>query len=169
MAKSNSSMEVENVSSEMEVEEFCRDCVDGICDYRFPTVNDFRKNGIFSNIKLPIPENQENPKEVMRYIYGKHYQNGDAVKPRHYHIIRENLNKLADSLTYNFPSIEDFKEGGKFSHVKFTKSNGTIDIPEDVFKFTFGSDFENVNDLPYQQKRNIQDHLAHLDYVLQRN
>ena len=88
MAQSDFDMEVENACSEIEIEELCRECVDGICNYRFPTVNDFRKNGMFSHIKLPIPENEKNPEEVMRYIYGKHYQNGDAVKPRHYYTIR---------------------------------------------------------------------------------
>lgn len=148
----------------MEDKELCKECVDGICKLQFPTVKDFSWKGIFNHIKLPIPKNEKIPEEVIRYIYGKHYQ--DADKFDNYYI-KKMLNELGDSLKYyeSYPTLKDFKEGGKLSHVKLTWRDD-YKIPYDVIKFIFGSKFEAVDDVPYEHRYEIRHLLIHFERLL---
>jgi len=94
---------MENTNQELFIQESnvteeygtCCLCNNGLnCDYKFPTIDFFEENGQFAHIKLPILDNQGVPDEILKYIYGSHYDNGAAVKPRHEANIKISLNKL---------------------------------------------------------------------------
>jgi hypothetical protein len=71
----------------------CPNCNKGYnCCYSFPSIEDFKENGCFSHIKLPINENEKIPEEVLLYIFGPFHI--DQCKPRHVKNIKLSLNEL---------------------------------------------------------------------------
>ena len=115
-------------------------------DFRFPEMKDFKENGIFSHIKLPIRHNEKIPDEIIDYVYGSDYK----AQPRHFYKIREILNSFVPyevekgfcSCNYIFPVIEDFKENGIFSHIKLPIPDDQ-DVPEEIIKYVCGDDYKN--------------------------
>ena len=62
------------------------------CDFNFPSINDFKKGGRFSHIKLPISDDCQLPDEIIKYIFGEFHSN--QCKPRHSSNIKQSLNDL---------------------------------------------------------------------------
>ena len=89
--------------------ENCKNCDNGLeCNYNMPTIDCFLEHGVFSHIKLPIPQSEFVPSEILKYIYGSHYDDGGGVKPRHEKNIKIYLNKLhSDYLDSSVKGIEN--------------------------------------------------------------
>ncbi len=78
------------------------------CNYNLPTIDCFLEHGVFSHIKLPISQYEAVPSEILKYIYGSHYDDGGSVKPRHEANIKIYLNKLhSDYLDSSIKEIEN--------------------------------------------------------------
>ncbi len=89
--------------------ENCKNCDNELeCNYNMPTIDCFLEHGVFSHIKLPISQYEFVPSEILKYIYGSHYDDGGGVKPRHETIIKIYLNKLhSDYLDSSVKEIEN--------------------------------------------------------------
>lgn len=74
----------------------CYDCAtqNSYCKFNFPSINCFHGDGIFAHIKLPLEENEDIPKEILKHIYGWHYFTEGFVKPHHLIHLKKSLNEL---------------------------------------------------------------------------
>jgi hypothetical protein len=72
----------------------CPKCKTGEqCQYNFNlTIDDFKENGRFSTIKLPLSEEDRLPDEIIEYVFGSYHS--DQCKPRHVYNIKQSLNEL---------------------------------------------------------------------------
>jgi hypothetical protein len=52
----------------------------------------FEKNGIFSNIKMPLTKRDKIPEEILEYIYGEDYKTHLKIN---YPALKLRLNELA--------------------------------------------------------------------------
>ena len=158
------SLYFENEVKELEK---CLECVDGICQQKFPLISDFRDNGIFSHIRLPLSENEDVPDEVLKYIYGCHYDDGGGVKRRHYYNIKDSLNNLHLSPLpiIQFPKLEDFMEGGLFHHIKLPIKRSES-IPKELLKYIYGDGYENWRQIKPDDNHTIRSCFDDFAYAL---
>ena len=114
----------------------------------FPTINSFKKHGNFEHIKLPIAYGQKVPDDLIEHIFPlSHYSNKtiEQIKSSEManRIIKCELNKLPTYFKYdNFPDLEDFKDGGVFSHIKLSK-NEYESIDNKILNYIFGKKLDD--------------------------
>ncbi len=99
---------MENIQEGIAEFENCKNCDNGLeCNYNMPTIDCFLEHGVFSQFKLPISQYEFVPSEILKYIYGSHYDDGGGIKPRHEKNIKIYLNKLhSDYLDSSVKEIE---------------------------------------------------------------
>ena len=154
--------------------ERCKDC--GIkknvciCAATFPSLKDFKKGGLLEDIKLPIAESEKIPDEVFNYIFPvSSFTNSklDLIKSDNEMIkrLKVDLNYLANYLKYDrFPDLNDFEEGGIFSHIKLRRKDYS-NIHDEILYYIFGRNFDKTS-LSYSNKMEICDRLAYYAYLL---
>ena len=106
------------------------------CDYKFPTIEMFQEGVQFFHTKLPLSEDEEVSEDILKYIYGDHYDEGGNLKLGHLAIIKKHLNHLA----IKFPTIEMFHEGGKFEHVKLPLTADER-VPEEILDYIYRNNY----------------------------
>ena len=72
------------------------------CHFKFPPMKSFKEGGIFSHIILPFSEDQTVPDEILKYIWGSHYDEGGNIRLEHIENIKKSLNQSWLSYTCKF-------------------------------------------------------------------
>ena len=136
-----------------------------VCASKFPPLKEFKKGGLFEDIKLPIAETEEIPDELFNYIFpASSYENStlDLIKSntKIIEMLKFELNFKTKYLKYDrFPELEDFKEGGIFSHITLRSENFS-NIHDEILEYIFGKNFDKTS-LSYVEKMGICDRLCH--------
>ena len=136
-----------------------------VCASKFPPLKEFKKGGLFEDIKLPIAETEEIPDELFNYIFpASSYDNStlDLIKSntKIIEMLKFELNFKTKYLKYDrFPELEDFKEGGIFSHITLRSENFS-NIHDEILEYIFGKNFDKTS-LSYVEKMGICDRLCH--------
>ena len=63
-----------------------------VAPYEWFSASMFEKNGIFSNIKMPLTKRDKIPEEILEYIYGEDYKTHLKIN---YPALKLRLNELA--------------------------------------------------------------------------
>ena len=63
-----------------------------VAPYKWLSASMFDKNGVFSNIKMPLTKRDKIPEEILEYIYGEDYKTHLKIN---YPALKLRLNELA--------------------------------------------------------------------------
>jgi hypothetical protein len=74
------------------IEDFNRQIKLHVAPYKWLSASMFEKNGIFSNIKMPLTKRDKIPEEILEYIYGEDYKTHLKIN---YPALKLRLNELA--------------------------------------------------------------------------